>query len=198
MVFLSSGGLRMSDGMSDRASRSASGRIPGPWAIWSRHRGPWRSSRGTRIVRECSASVRVSTRGTDGTTVRGDLRSSRTRASKPRVLALARIRKHGYSDNRTRETSSFALATVRYISRRLLEMPSGSSSAEEPRQRVSILLTFSNTAGTFRAARSLPKAKQTEYVITRIKIYGMVIYSVIFKRGWNFSDENIDLSIKII
>lgn len=54
MGFLSSGGLRMSDGMSDRASRSASGRIPGPWAIWSRYRGPRRRSRGTRIVQACA------------------------------------------------------------------------------------------------------------------------------------------------
>lgn len=108
MGFLSSGGLRMSDGMSDRASRSASGRIPGPWAIWSRHRGPRRSSRGTRIVRACSSErTRGHTRDRrDGTTVRGDLRSSRARASNPRVLAPAWIQRRSYPRN-----VQFALAT---------------------------------------------------------------------------------------
>lgn len=85
MGSLSSGELRMSDGMSDRASRSASGRIPG-LGLSSRDIGDRGAVRAGRIVRACSASVCASTRGTDGTTVHDDLRSSRTRASKLRYV----------------------------------------------------------------------------------------------------------------
>lgn len=73
----------MSDVMNDHALRSASGRIPGPGLSGREHRGPRRSSRGTRIVR-AYARVHEGPRR-DGTTVRSDLRSSRARASNSHV-----------------------------------------------------------------------------------------------------------------
>ena len=116
MGSISNGGLRMSGGMSDRTSRFTSGRIPGP--IWLRHQESRRSSRETLIVQACSASVRgeyTRERGylCDGTTVCSDLRSSRARANKPTryILALERIRAHGYGDDRIRGRPGFAQAT---------------------------------------------------------------------------------------
>lgn len=150
MGSVSNGGLRMSDGMSDRTSRSASGRIPRPvlsgWDI--RDRGAVHAERAlSKRVRRAYVRVVEYTReqGCDGTTVRSDLRSSRARASKPTryVLALERIRAHGYGDDRIREHSPVCTGyTDLYNSCRLLETPLGSSSTEEPQWQVLIISSF--------------------------------------------------------
>lgn len=125
---LSSGELRMSDGMSDRASRSASGRIPG-LGLSGRDIGDRGVVRAERVLSE--RVRRAYARVHEGpTTVLGDLRSSRARASKRYVLALARIREHGYNDDRIRERPVRTGHTVRYNSCRLLE--TGSSSGRRP------------------------------------------------------------------
>jgi len=136
MGSVSNGGLRMSDGMSDRTSRSTSGRISGPvlsgWDIRDRDAVHAERSLSKCVRRAYVASTRGSEYLCDGTTVCSDLRSSRARASKPTryVLALERIRVHEYGDDRIRGRPVCTGHIDLYNSCRLLETPLGSSSTE--------------------------------------------------------------------